>query len=506
VYAYYAPLIVAAGSGGATATASSSYTAYGLTPDKAINGSRTSSGGYWNDNTSNVFEPEEYLQVNFAGAKTIREVDVFCLQDGNGTAEPTEAMTFTQYGLTQFEVQYMSASGWVTVPGGVVSGNDRVWRKFIFAPVTTDRIRVLVHDSADVWSRVVEVEAYEGVAAAAADLRWLVTDQLGTPRMVVDRTGSLAGVTRHDYLPFGEALPGDATFRTQGRGYVTDGIRQKFTGYERDAEISLDYAQARYYSGSEGRFTSPDPLLASGRPALPQSWNRYSYALNNPLRFTDPSGLIDGPAPCGQKTNGQEKQVIVPQDVIRGAMTGWKADNGGDDVYDGEITLPPAVATHVSGVASANYRAEFIQLTDAMNADKHGGVSQTNVQQENGSGTTSGSLSERSAEFSISPKPGATFGAAEANSSGASTAGKTTVSQTLDPAARCNAIALDKSATIVNANAVTKLEGMTVTVNRGGVRSTMKLSRAQATTIVQVTTNFARKRGAVDATVVYPSK
>lgn len=36
---------------------------------------------------------------------------------------------------------------------------------------------------------------------------------------------------------------------------------------------------------------TPDPLLNSGQPWDPQTWNRYSYTLNNPLRYTDPLGL-----------------------------------------------------------------------------------------------------------------------------------------------------------------------------------------------------------------------
>jgi hypothetical protein len=38
---------------------------------------------------------------------------------------------------------------------------------------------------------------------------------------------------------------------------------------------------------------SPDPLLNSGRPDNPQTWNRYTYALNNPLIVTDPTGLYN---------------------------------------------------------------------------------------------------------------------------------------------------------------------------------------------------------------------
>jgi len=41
----------------------------------------------------------------------------------------------------------------------------------------------------------------------------------------------------------------------------------------------------------QGRFTSPDPQLSSGTIYDPQSWNRYSFTLNNPLKYTDPSGL-----------------------------------------------------------------------------------------------------------------------------------------------------------------------------------------------------------------------
>ncbi len=65
----------------------------------------------------------------------------------------------------------------------------------------------------------------------------------------------------------------------------------RFTGKERDAETGLDYFGARYFSGAQGRFTSVDPLLASARVPEPQTWNRYTYAGNNPLRFVDPNGL-----------------------------------------------------------------------------------------------------------------------------------------------------------------------------------------------------------------------
>jgi RHS repeat-associated protein len=118
---------------------------------------------------------------------------------------------------------------------------------------------------------------------------YLTADNLGTPRVITDASGAVKA--RHDYLPFGEELQAGMGGRTQQQGYVGDNVRQGFVGYEHDDETGLDFAQARYYANLQGRFTSADPLLASGRPADPQTWNRYVYCRNNPLVYVDPSGL-----------------------------------------------------------------------------------------------------------------------------------------------------------------------------------------------------------------------
>jgi RHS repeat-associated protein len=64
-----------------------------------------------------------------------------------------------------------------------------------------------------------------------------------------------------------------------------------FTGKERDTESGLDYFGARYYGSSMGRFSSPDPSMASMHFQNPQSLNRYAYVLNNPLILVDPKGM-----------------------------------------------------------------------------------------------------------------------------------------------------------------------------------------------------------------------
>jgi RHS repeat-associated protein len=65
-------------------------------------------------------------------------------------------------------------------------------------------------------------------------------------------------------------------------------VRYTYTGQEFDAGTGLLYYGARYYDPALGRFVQPDTLVPD--PANPQSLNRYAYVLNNPLKYTDPSG------------------------------------------------------------------------------------------------------------------------------------------------------------------------------------------------------------------------
>ena len=293
------PTNVALASNGATASASSSYA--GCAASGAQNSDRRGLN-YHQDGTWGAASASfpQWLQIDFNGSKTIGEIDVFTLQDNySNPSEPTEAMTFSLYGVTAFDVQYWNGNSWITVPGGSVTGNNKVWRKFTFTAITTSKIRVVTNASASGWSELTELEAWtveSGGGGSSAQIHWLVTDQLGTPRMVFDQSGSLANVSRHDYLPFGEEIYAGVGGRMPAQGYTGDGTRQKFTSYERDSETSLDFAQARYYSNGQGRFTRPDPWMASADEFEPQSWNRYAYVGNNPLAFTDPSGMFQNQA------------------------------------------------------------------------------------------------------------------------------------------------------------------------------------------------------------------
>ena len=96
--------------------------------------------------------------------------------------------------------------------------------------------------------------------------------------MIMDKNKAFKGVVEYD--PWGRVAldwPGfDDT--------------KKFTGQEYDDATGLYYYVARYYDPDLGRFLSPDPIVQA--PFNSQNLNRYSYVLNNPVMFVDPTGNI----------------------------------------------------------------------------------------------------------------------------------------------------------------------------------------------------------------------
>jgi RHS repeat-associated protein len=114
----------------------------------------------------------------------------------------------------------------------------------------------------------------------------LTSDTLGTPRINTNENGAV--ISRHDYHPFGEEIV--SSQRTTGIGYQPDDNRKQFTGYERDNESGLEFAQARFYNSTHGRFVQSDEPFADQNESDPQSWNLYAYSGNNPISHNDPTG------------------------------------------------------------------------------------------------------------------------------------------------------------------------------------------------------------------------
>nr|WP_245559086.1 RHS repeat-associated core domain-containing protein [Arenimonas oryziterrae] len=104
-------------------------------------------------------------------------------------------------------------------------------------------------------------------------IRYQHTDSLGSPVAETDPSRSVT--ERKSYAPYGEAY----NSIIDGTGYA---------GHVMDQGTGLTYMQQRYYDPQIGRFLSEDPMDPDANTGA--SFDRYTYALNNPYRFLDPDG------------------------------------------------------------------------------------------------------------------------------------------------------------------------------------------------------------------------
>ncbi|MCI0539927.1 MAG: hypothetical protein L0Z50_32370, partial [Verrucomicrobiales bacterium] len=122
-------------------------------------------------------------------------------------------------------------------------------------------------------------------ATSAEQVLYIHPDHLGSPETITDAASRVVEKFRFD--PFGQRIDDSgAVIEADSPGST---LRHGFTSHEEDAEVGLINMRGRIYDPATGRFLTPDPFVQF--PLLRQSLNRYSYVLNNPLTFIDPSGF-----------------------------------------------------------------------------------------------------------------------------------------------------------------------------------------------------------------------
>jgi RHS repeat-associated protein len=255
-------------------------------------------------------------------------------------------------------------------------------------------------------------QEYSTKLSTTPQTSYLTGDHLGSPRVITNQLGSVTA--RKDYSAFGEET--FTSHRTSGLGYdpndykqQPEEARQGYTGYQKDEESGLEFAQARYYNSAHGRFTSVDPLTASASIRDPQTFNRYSYALNSPYKFTDPLGLrakdgtLPEPSLFDKVKYGLELTkndiMLLQWHVANGTALGYSYQNAMQsrmNQQSNETTEPPQQSRTVAlaALVSKNPSEENAFLARAKKATKE-------VAQFSGGADLIGSLMEFSESGSI---------------------------------------------------------------------------------------------------------
>ncbi len=138
-------------------------------------------------------------------------------------------------------------------------------------------------------------EYNNGAAPSSPSSEFIYSDSLPGSGLLASIVAGTTTYFHSDHLGWrvstntgGQVVGQQGTFPFGESWYSSSANEFVFTSYQRDSESGLDYAMARYYDSTVGRFCSADPV--GGEMDDPQTWNRYAYSRNDPIDFTDPNG------------------------------------------------------------------------------------------------------------------------------------------------------------------------------------------------------------------------
>ncbi len=203
-----------------------------------------------------------------------------------------------------------------------------------------------------VYDAMGQLAAEYGGAGTDTGTHYLTADALGSARLETSGTAQTGPsvVRNYDYLPFGQEIGTgtagrDATFSAGYYPSAATGQSNRFTGKPLDAETGLYFFGARYFSGAQGRWMTPD-WSATPQPVPyadfgnPQTLNLYTYARNNPLVDTDPDGH------CATLCTGAIGFVV-------GGFVGGAWEAGKQLIQQGKITNGKAILASAAGGAAS---------------------------------------------------------------------------------------------------------------------------------------------------------
>ncbi len=204
-----------------------------------------------------------------------------------------------------------------------------------------ERIREYIYQRTGTFpERIAQIEADGGIT-------YIHTDHLGSPRLATNSNQTV--IWRWDSEAFGGTPPDE----DPDQDGIATTIHHRFPGQQYDVESGLYYNYFRTYDPSTGRYLESDPIGLRG------GINTYTYALDNPLRWTDSLGLdvllchrpADLPFPLNQFDH-----YWIKTDTLEAGMGGMRGgvpgQNGNSDrPYDPTQTVDHSGQSNASNAS-----------------------------------------------------------------------------------------------------------------------------------------------------------
>lgn len=250
-------------------------------------------------------------------------------ESGSGSALGDRTFTYTSYDMVE-KISRTNGTSAEFKYGPDRSRWQRIYKKADGSQVTTtylgnvERIENSKYPNEIEWKRNVGgvsitykttknvAEGESALTVLNADKSYLYKDHLGSIDVITNAAGTPTHTMSFD--PWGARRAGDANGILAYNGltpardgdtltaiiasltmsdFVNPVTARGYTGHEMVDDMGIIHMNGRIYDARIGRFLQADPFIQAATNT--QSYNRYSYVLNNPLNSTDPSGFISNP-------------------------------------------------------------------------------------------------------------------------------------------------------------------------------------------------------------------
>ncbi|TVL01868.1 hypothetical protein AYI82_21730 [Shewanella algae] len=182
---------------------------------------------------------------------------------------------------------------------------------------------------------------------------YLHKDHQGSTTTITNKSGNV--VQQFTYDPWGKQTA--AYSHSLLNDYIAPAASKGYTGHEGIDNLNLIHMNGRIYDPTIGRFLQADPHIQA--PTDTQSYNRYSYVLNNPMSYTDPSGYFFKALGKFVKKYWRQIAAIAVTYFTAGAASGWAAAWGFSGAAAGAVT--GAIAGAAGGfVATGSLRGALV--------------------------------------------------------------------------------------------------------------------------------------------------
>ncbi len=177
------------------------------------------------------------------------------------------------------------------------------------------------------FKRYLDGHAIHDVGDSVNEISYVHTDHLGSMDVFTDELGNVK--ERLSFDTFGQrrnSLDWSGSLTSELLQSIADITKRGYTGHEHIDHASVVHMNGRIYDPITGRFMQADPIIQEVKNS--QNYNRYSYVLNNPLSYTDPTGYSFFTSGPGGNSPGAGQGATVEQEKPKDKAGDFSGEDG----------------------------------------------------------------------------------------------------------------------------------------------------------------------------------